>query len=109
VRRVLAFVLVGACAGSGAGVEPARGRTSGGDLVRIEGEGFTQHGPPVVYFGPKAAKAVVVESGTLITVLSPQADAEGVVDVEIHFDDGTVVQHAGAFTYHEEALVLRPD
>lgn len=90
-------------------MEPAQGRTSGGDLVRIEGEGFVERGPPVVYFGAKAAKAVVVESSTLITVLSPQADATGVVDVEIRFADGTTEQRPGAFTYAEQALVLRPD
>jgi hypothetical protein len=89
-------------------VAPERGRASGGDAVRISGDGFTEHGPPVVYFGPRAAKAVVVESRWLITALAPQADGPGVVDVAIHFADGTVVD-AGAFTYDDQGLVLRLD
>jgi hypothetical protein len=105
----LASSSVGGCGGPHAAVEPARGRVAGGDAVRISGEGFTDHGPPVVYFGSRAAKAVVVESRSLITVLSPTADAAGEVDVSIHFSDGTVDERPRAFTYDDRGLVLRTD
>ena len=91
----------------GPAVEPARGRIGGGEHLRIRGDDFLDHGPPVVYVGARAAKAVVVESRSLVTVLTPQADAAGTVDVAIHFADGTVVDYPGAFTYTDEGLVLR--
>jgi len=107
MRSIVLVVLFAAgCGAPAPGVEPARGRASGGDPVRISGDGFTEHGPPVVYFGPRAAKAVVVESRWLITVLAPQADAPGDVDVAIHFADGTIVD-VGPFTYDDQGLVLR--
>jgi hypothetical protein len=105
---VLAVLVLLACEARAPALEPARGRATGGDPVRISGDGFTSHGPPVVYFGPRAAKAIVVESRWLITVLAPQADAAGDVTVAIHFADGTVVD-AGVFTYDDQGLVLRPE
>lgn len=104
---LLGAVLIAACADA-PGVEPARGRGSGGEPLRIVGEGFLDHGAPVVYVGPQAAKAVVVESDRLITVVTPEADAPGLVDVAIHFADGEIMTFAGAFTYEDRGVVLRP-
>jgi hypothetical protein len=107
MRGVVALLLLAAC-GAEPGVVPGRGRVGGGEPVRITGEGFDDHGPMDVYFGMRAAKAVVVESGTLIRAVTPQADAPGVVDVSIRFADGTVIDHPAAFEYDEQGLVLRP-
>lgn len=90
------------------GVTPARGRGSGGEPLRIVGEGFLQHGAPGVYVGAQAAKAVVVESDRLITVVTPECDGPGVVDVSIHFADGEIMTYAGAFTCDDRGVVLRP-
>lgn len=109
VARVflLSAVLLGACADP-PGVSPARGRASGGEPLRIVGEGFLQHGAPVVYVGAQAAKAIVVESDRLITIVTPECDAAGVVDVSIHFADGEITTFAGAFTCDDRGVVLRP-
>jgi IPT/TIG domain-containing protein len=88
-------------------VEPGRGRVVGGDTVRITGEGFSAHGPPIVYFGPRAAKAVVIESDRLITAMTPEADAPGEVDVSIRYPDGTIFERPAAFSYEDGGLVLR--
>lgn len=98
---------VGACAPA-SGVSPSAGRGSGGDTIRIAGTGFREHGAPVVYVGQKAAKGVVVESDRLITVMTPEADDPGVVDVSIHFSDGEVMEFPAAFTYGERAVILQP-
>ena len=90
------------------GVSPQSGRGSGGEPLRIVGEGFRSHGAPVVYVGPKAAKAVVVQSDRLITVLTPESDGPGVVDVSVRFSDGEVVSYPAAFTYGERTVVLQP-
>ena len=103
---LLSLGLAAACADP-AGVVPAAGRTSGGEPLRISGRGFREHGPPVVYVGPRAAKAVVVESDRLITVVTPEADAPGVVAVAVHFADGEVLEYADAFAYEDRGVVLR--
>ena len=79
-------------------------------MVRIEGEGFTSHGPVAVYFGAKGAKAVVIESPWLITVLTPQAEVPMTVDIQLRFGDGTTLELPQAYSYEEEpGLVLRPE
>lgn len=89
---------------------PPRGGQVGGQAVRIEGEGFTEHGPVSVYFGERGAKGVVVHSPWLITVLSPQRDESGVVDVLLRFGDGTELSLPQAFTYDEQpGIMLRPE
>jgi len=103
----LLFAFASACADA-PGVSPATGRSSGGEPLRIVGEGFLRHGAPVVYVGPRAAKAIVVEGDRLITLLTPESDAPGTVDIEIHFADGEVVPYPGAFTYEDRGVVLRP-
>jgi|LNFM01.1.fsa_nt_gb hypothetical protein len=108
LRRTSALVLwIVGCAPA-PGVTPAAGRGSGGEPLRIIGAGFRSHGAPVVYVGPKAAKAVVVESDQLITVLTPEADGPGLFDVSVRFSDGEVVEYPAAFTYGDRAVVLQP-
>ncbi|MEM9462362.1 MAG: IPT/TIG domain-containing protein [Myxococcota bacterium] len=89
---------------------PDRGGQVGGETVRIEGEGFTEHGPVSVYFGVRAAKAVVIHSPWLITVLTPQHDVPGTVDLVLRFGDGTELTLPQAFTYNAQpGIVLRPE
>ncbi len=88
---------------------PSRGGQIGGQAVRIEGEGFTEHGPVSVYFGDRGAKAVVIHSPWLITVLSPQREEPGTVDVLLRFGDSTELTLPQAFTYDAQpGIVLRP-
>ena len=119
VRAVLlAWVLgavgalaLGACGrGHDPSLAPSRGGQAGGTAVRIEGDDFAGHGTLVVYFGNRAAKAIVVESRWLVTLLTPQGDAVGPVDVQMRFADGTTVEMPEAFTYEEQpGIVLQPD
>ncbi len=89
---------------------PAKGGQVGGQAVRIEGAGFGGHGPVSVYFGVRAAKAVVIESPWLITVLTPQLEDPGPVDVTLRFGDGTELQLPQAYVYDEQpGIVLRPE
>lgn len=107
----LLLALVSGCGSEGEAprVFPIEGRQSGGEKLRIEGSDFVGHGSLVVYVGNRAAKQVVVESPRLITVLTPQSETPGVVDVVVAFDDGTKVELPAAFTFHEEkGIVLQP-
>ena len=90
-------------------ITPDRGPVSGGQAIRIEGDGFVGHGPPVVYVGNAAAKAVVVESRWLITAVTPQSQpGPQTVDVRLVFRDGTTVEIPRSFTYEAESgIVLR--
>ncbi len=88
---------------------PGRGGQEGGTPIRIEGSGFAEHGPPVVYVGERAAKGVVVESDRLITALTPQTENPRPVDVTVRFMDGTEIVIEEAFTYEaREGIVLQP-
>lgn len=88
---------------------PPRGGQVGGQEVRISGEGLSGHGPVSVYFGVRAAKAVVIESPWLITVLTPQSEEPGTVDVTLRFGDGTQHLLPQAYTFDEQpGIVLRP-
>jgi len=88
---------------------PVRGGQAGGQPVRIEGEGFLGRGPLSVYFGVRAAKAVVIESPSLVTVLTPQTEEPGIVDVTLRFGDGTEAVLPQAYTYDEQpGVVLQP-
>jgi hypothetical protein len=104
-----AWLLAG-CAEPRLALTPARGGQAGGQAVRIEGDDMLGHGPLSVYFGVRAAKAVVIESPWLVTVLTPQSDEPGTVDVTLRFGDGTERQLPQAFTYDEQpGVVLRPE
>ena len=103
--------LVAACAaGHPLTLSPPRGGQVGGEAVRIEGEGFTGRGPVAVYFGDNSAKAIVIESPWLITVLTPQSEDPGTVDVLLRFGDGTERTLPEAYVYDEQSgIVLRPE
>lgn len=108
MRAIACFVLGGlvGCAAP-SGVAPSQGRVSGGDAVRIVGEGFLRHGAPVAYVGPRAAKGIVIESDRSMLLMTPEADGPGVVDVAVHFADGTILDWPGAFEYEARGVVLR--
>lgn len=115
LRRGLLALLAAAWLGVGCTgehpltLEPLRGGQVGGQAVRIRGEGFLGHGPLSVYFGVRAAKAVVIESQWLVTVLTPQSEEPGPVDVTLRFGDGTELVLPQAFSYEEQpGVVLRP-
>jgi hypothetical protein len=78
-------------------VSPGSGSTSGGRKVTILGKHFK--GATAVRFGTKAAKHVVVVSGTKITARSP-AHGAGVVDVRVKTPGGRSAKvKADHFTY----------
>ena len=115
LRRGLLALLPGAwlLASCGGGhplsLAPLRGGQIGGEAIRIEGEGFLGHGPLSVYFGVYAAKAVVIESEWLVTVLTPQSEEPGTVDVTMRFGDGTELVLPQAYSFEEQpGVVLRP-
>ncbi len=98
-------MLLAACQGPQVpAVSPTRGRLTGGDRLRIVGADFVGHGPPVVYVGAYAAKAVVVEGPWLITLRTPLGPEPGPVDLQIQFADGTHVHLPRAFSYVEGDL-----
>ena len=107
MRTIAALVLLGvvggascgaSCGAPRSGVSPASGVFRGGDALRIEGEGFRQHGPPVIYVCNRPALGVVIESDRLIRVTTPRAEAAGACTVRIEFADGVGID-AGSFTY----------
>lgn len=115
LRRGTLALLAGAFLAVGCGAEhplalaPARGGQVGGQAIRIEGDGFLGHGPLSVYFGVRAAKAVVIESQWLVTVLTPQSEEPDTVDVTLRFGDGTELVLPQAYTFDEQpGVVLRP-
>ena len=93
------LVAVGCSAEHPLRLVPSRGSQAGGEVVRIEGEGFTDHGSVGVYFGVSSAKAIVIHSPWLITVLTPQREEPGVVDVLLRFGDGEELELRQAYTY----------
>jgi hypothetical protein len=104
-----AWLVAGCSAERPLSLAPARGGQAGGQPVRIEGEGLLGRGPLSVYFGVRAAKAVVIESPWLVTVLTPQTEEPGTVDVTLRFGDGTEQVLPQAYTYDEQpGVVLRP-
>ncbi|MBX7083989.1 MAG: hypothetical protein K1X88_32575 [Nannocystaceae bacterium] len=103
---VLAVLVLVAC-GEGPQVSPAQGRVAGGDALRLVGDGFVGHGPPVVFIGPRAAKGVVIESDRVLRFVTPEGEAAGPVDIHVEFLDGTTRDFPQAFTYEEQGAVLR--
>jgi hypothetical protein len=108
---LLASFLAAACGGDvSLRVVPDHGGQGGGDTLRIEGGDFAGHGAPIVYLDDRAAKMVIVESRSLITVMTPQTDDPRTVDVVIRFEDGTEHTLPASFTYEEEqGIVLQPE
>ncbi|WAS98523.1 IPT/TIG domain-containing protein [Nannocystis punicea] len=109
--RFLALASVAlACSGpSELSVEPAEGDGDGGQGVRLVGADLLGHGPAVVYFGMRSARAVVIEDDHHISLKTPEAEGFGAVDVRIDFADGTSHTLPQAFTYRQvEGKPLRP-
>lgn len=106
VLAVLAFaVATSACAEKTTltvtGLRPNVGPYIGGDPVVITGSGFQSPGPQgvKVYFGKKAAKQVVLLSGTELRVEPPAGEVGQVVDVDLVFDDARQKRLPAAYTY----------
>lgn len=107
--RFLALASVVACGPADLHVEPASGDGDGGQLVRLVGSDFLGHGPVVVYFGLRSARAVVIEDDVHIAVKTPEAEAFGAVDVRAEFADGTTIELPAAYTYVQfEGKPLKP-
>ncbi|HEY2093365.1 MAG TPA: IPT/TIG domain-containing protein [Thermoanaerobaculia bacterium] len=77
-------------------VQPARGRTSGGDTVTITGTNFGTASNTSVTFGNLTA-AITSLTGTTITVTTP-SHAAGTVDVTVTAPTGSVTK-TGGFAY----------
>lgn len=106
---LLALASVIACRPAELRVEPAQGDGDGGQLVRLVGAEFLGHGPVVVYFGPRSARAVVIEDDAHIAVKTPEAEAFGPVDVRAEFADGTTLELPAGYTYVQvEGKPLKP-
>lgn len=103
----MALLLLSTACGEPAGVSPRVGRLSGGEALRIVDADLTGHGAPVVFVGARAARGVVLHDERVLSVLTPEADAPGVVDVEIRFADGTSRTLAQAFSYEDQGVTLR--
>jgi hypothetical protein len=111
VRRLLVLTALLACGPAEPrldGLRPAEGDAAGGTKIRIEGAGFLGRGPLVVYFGMRSARAVVLESDRLITVITPEAEAIGETSVRVRFADGTLFEQPAAFRYTSKDGVLQP-
>ncbi|MBK7824008.1 IPT/TIG domain-containing protein [Nannocystis sp.] len=115
LRRVLSLAL-GLAGGSGCSPEaprldairPLSGDAAGGTTVRLEGAGFVDHGPLVVYFGLRSARAVVIVDDRLITVVTPEAEALGPSDVKVVFADGTELGLPRGYDYTSADGTLKP-
>ncbi|MBZ5713178.1 IPT/TIG domain-containing protein [Nannocystis pusilla] len=110
LRFLVLACVVAACGGpTELRVEPAEGDGDGGQVVRVVGSDFLGHGPAVVYFGMRSARAVVLEDAHHISVKTPEAEEFAAVDVRIDFADGTSHTLPQAFTYKQVAgKPLRP-
>lgn len=78
-------------------ISPAQGSETGGTAVAITGERLT--GATVVLFGGIPSPSFTVDSGDLITAVSPP-HVEGPVDVTVYTQNGGYTYPAG-FTYTE--------
>jgi uncharacterized repeat protein (TIGR01451 family) len=77
-------------------VNPATGRSQGGETITVTGTNFAP-GQTVVTFGGAAATSVNVTSSTTLTLLTPGHDA-GTVDIVVNTPGGTTTLVSG-FTY----------
>jgi hypothetical protein len=84
-----ALLLVG-CSPA-AELEPSRGRGQGGEWVHVRSHDLAAHGGVVVRFGGVPGRAVVIESDTLLRVMTPSVPRElrgQPLAVELRFADG---------------------
>lgn len=111
MRRLLALSVLLACGPAEPRLDalrPAEGDADGGTRVRLEGAGFLGRGPLVVYFGQRSARAVVIESDRVISVVAPEAEAIGDTGVRVQFADGTVFEQPTGYHYTSKDGVLQP-
>ena len=80
-------------------VTPDHGSTRANSDVRLDGEGFAEHGGVTIYFGEEAGRGAVVHSQNTITVRPPRARVDGPVDVMLRFSDGETAQLRGGYTF----------
>jgi hypothetical protein len=113
--RILALLLMGLAApGCGpeaprlAAIAPLVGDSGGGSTIRLAGSGFVDHGPVVVYFGMRSARAVVIVDDRLITVVTPEAEALGPTDLKVVFADGTELVLPQGYSYTSADGKLKP-
>jgi hypothetical protein len=85
-------------------VDPASGPQSGGTSVTITGTNYVV-GSTTVTFGGVAATAVVVNSSTSITAVTPAGAAPGAVDVVVTVTGCGSDLLKGGFTYTAGAAV----
>jgi hypothetical protein len=89
-------------------ISPLVGDAGGGTTVRLEGAGFVDHGPLVVYFGLRSARSVVIVNDRLITVVTPEAEALGPTDLKVVFADGTELALPQGYDYSSADGTLKP-
>lgn len=83
-------------------INPASGRPSGGEEVRIRGHGFRALGGLEVRLGPKAAQNVGIQDDETIVLTTPESresDRGHPIDVYILTNEGRSIVLRGAFTY----------
>jgi len=89
-------------------VVPARGPTTGGTEVEIQGFGFAAHS--LVVFGSSKATNVVVQNDHSILATTP-ANQSGFVSVAVVQPDNTVLRQDKAFFYETDVSIfgVKPD
>jgi hypothetical protein len=87
-------------------VSPENGTVAGGEDVLIRGQGFKAG--VQVKFCKAEAKNVVILGDNQIKVTSP-ANAKGMCDVTLTFDDGRAFKVAQAFRYLEPSELMKRD
>jgi hypothetical protein len=83
-------------------INPASGRPSGGEEVRIRGHGFRALGGLEVRLGPKPAQNVGIADDETIVLTTPESresDRGHPIDVYILTNEGRSIVLRGAFTY----------
>ncbi len=108
---LLSFGLLGGCGREAPRIDeiaPLAGDGGGGTTVRLGGAGFVGHGPLVVYFGLRSARAVVIVDDRLITVVTPEAEALGPTEVKVVFADGTELIPTQRYDYTSVDGTLKP-
>lgn len=81
------------------GVDPTSGPVTGGDQVRIAGDGIDQTAR--VFFGAEEATVTLVDQvgGTYLLAEAPSADALGAVTVRVTLDNGQSETIGAGYTY----------
>jgi hypothetical protein len=83
-------------------LDPAKGKTVGGEQVLLSGKGF-QDGM-IATFGYGVAPDVFVLSGSKATVITP-AGFPGPVDIEVRTPDGQVAKLPNGFLYYNPVTI----